>query len=291
MVNTTYAADRLGLSASGVSKAITRLEEELGVRLLNRTTRTVSLTDDGASFVERCRQILADLEEAETVVTRARAAPKGRLRVHMPVGFGRRVIGPTLSEFSRRYPELVLDVELSDRGIDLAEDGMDAAIVIGDPTDQRVIMRKLFEIRFATCAAPSYLARHGEPQTPNDLSKHQCLGYLLPYQGKYRDWQFRIGGRISHRPISGNLNLNNAESTLDACMAGAGIAHMGTFIAAEAVAAGKLKVILKSFAAPGPQVSLIYLPNRHLSARVRAFVDYITEAVPSMPPWDAILRP
>lgn len=287
----TAAAHRLGISASGVSKSVSRLEKELGVRLVNRTTRKVSLTEDGVSFFERCRQILSEIEEAETALTRARAAPRGKLRVQMPVGFGRRVIVPALADFIARYPELVVDVELSDRVPDLAEEGLDAVVHIGQLGDSRLVARRLCAIRHVTCAAPEYLRRYGEPATPDELDKHRCLAYVYPYAGGYRDWQFSYNGKRFSKVVSGSLNVNNGESLLEMAVAGAGIAAIGTFITAEAIAAGKLKIILRDYIADGPTVSVVYLPNRYMLPRVRTFVDFLGDLVPPNPPWDRLLAP
>ena len=285
----TVAARRLGISASGVSKSLARLEEDLGVRLVNRTTRKVSLTEDGVVFFERCRQVLADLDEAETTLTRARIEPRGKLRVQMPIGFGGRVVVPALAQFMARYPELTVDIELSDRVPDLAEEGLDAAVRIGELGDVRLIARNLCPIHFVTCAAPEYLRLHGEPQTPDDLDGHRCLAYVYPQTGRYRDWQFAQDGKRFSKMVSGRINVNNAESLLELAVAGAGIATMGTFIAAEAIASGKLRIILADYVAPGPLASVVYLPSRHLSPRVRTFVEFLADCIPPEPAWDRLL--
>ncbi|MFM0501431.1 LysR family transcriptional regulator [Paraburkholderia caffeinilytica] len=287
----TDAARMLGLTASGVSKAITRLEQELGVRLMHRTTRSVSLTNDGSSFFERCSHILSEIEEAEAALNQTQSAPRGRIRVQMPVGFGRRVIVPALPGFIERYPDVVIDGELSDRIVDLGYEGVDVAVFIGVPADARLIARKLCNLRFVTCASPDYFRVHGEPQTPDDLERFRCLAYVLPQTGRYRDWHFEKNGRTFAKTVSGPLNLNNTESLLEAAISGAGIAMISTFIAADAIRAGKLKVTLRDYATVGPQVSVIYLPNRNLSARVRVFVDFLARLVPPNPPWDQILEP
>jgi LysR family transcriptional regulator for bpeEF and oprC len=287
--NLTAAGERLGLTASAVSKAVTRLEEELGQRLIHRTTRKIRLTEEGRAFLERCRHILNEIAEAEAEVAHTRATPHGRLRVQMPIGFGRIVVAPALGEFTKRYPELVLDVEMSDRIVDIATEGKDAALHIGEVRDSRVIARKLCALRFVTCATPEYLAKHGEPQIPEDLEKHRCLGYFIPQAGHYRDWNFERDGKRIAMPVSGCLNVNNAESILDAAVAGAGIAHMATFVAAEAVRQGKLKVVLRQFASIGPNVSVLYLPNKHMSPRIRALVEFLSTLVPAEPAWDHIL--
>ncbi|HTP95399.1 MAG TPA: LysR family transcriptional regulator [Burkholderiales bacterium] len=284
----TDAARRLGMSPSGASKAITRLEDRLGVRLVHRTTRSVSLTDDGAAFFERCRQLLGELEDAETAVTRRRSKPSGRLRIQMPEGFGRLVIVPLLARFVDANPELVVDAELSDRVADLADEGLDAAVRIGELGDARLIARRLCDLRFVTVASPDYLARHGAPRTPDDLAHHRCLAYYLPHTHRYREWEFVAGGERFSRPLSGPLNVNNAQALLDAATAGAGIANVATFIAHEAIRAGRLRVVLREYVPAGPPVWVVYLERRHLSPRVQALVAFLTAQIPPSPPWDAV---
>lgn len=282
------AAKRLGLTGSAVSKSVTRLEKELGVRLLQRTTRSVGLTDDGQSFFEHCQQILMDIEHAENMLSKISSAAYGRLRLHMPVAFGRRVIIPAIPAFLNKHPNLVLNVELSDRTIDMAYEGVDAAVHIGEPADARLIARKLCNLRFVACASPDYLARHGEPRTPDDLDHHHCLAYVMLHSGRYREWLFQKDGKIFGKTVSGRLNVNNTETLLEAAIAGLGIAMISNFTAAEAIRSGKLRRILTDYAAIGPQVSVIYLPNRNLSPKVRAFVEFLQELLPPDPDWDKI---
>lgn len=286
----TKAAKRLGISTSGVSKSLTRLEERLGVRLANRTTRSVSLTDDGATFFERCCQILGDLEDAETVVTRRQTKPRGRLRVQLPVGFGLKVIAPFLAQFAEQCPELVIDVEFGDRIADLAEEGIDAVVRIGHPGDTRLVARKLCDLRYVPVASPDYLARHGEPKSPDDLQQHRCLGYHIPQTNRYRDWSFLSAGQPYLKPISGNLNMNNGQALVDAAIAGAGIATVATFMACDAVRAGLLRIVLSEYVQAGPPVWVGYLERRHLSLRIRAFVDFLTINIPLSSSWDTILE-
>lgn len=287
----SVAAERLGITPSGASRAIGRLEQKLGVKLLNRTTRSVSLTDDGMGFFQRCRQILADIEEAKAAVTRTQSTPRGHMRVQIPVGFGKRVIVPALAEFAERYPELVLDVELNDRGTNLAREKIDIAVKVGDVRDSRLIAKRLCHTRFIACAAPAYLEKYGEPRSPDELKKHHCLGYFIPQTGRYREWEFAVNGKEFSRTLHGTLNINNGEALLDAAMAGAGIANIATFVAAEAIASGKLKVVLRDFIAHGPEISMVYLPNRRLSPNVRAFADFLSRLIPSNPPWDRVVAP
>jgi LysR family transcriptional regulator for bpeEF and oprC len=276
----TEAAHRLGLTSSAISKAITRLETEMGVRLLLRTTRSVGLSDDGKNFFEHCQQILTDIEAAENMLNRATSSPHGRLRIHMTVGFGSRVIMPAMRGFIERYPGLTVNAELSDRNFDMAYEGIDAAIQIGELVDARLIARKLCNLRFVACASPDYLARCGEPQTPDDLDQHSCLAYVYPHTGRLREWQFEKDGKTFGKTVSGKLNVSNAESLLQAATSGLGIAMISNFIAAEAIQAGRLRCILSNYATLGPRVSVVYLPSRILSPKVRAFVDFLTELIP-----------
>jgi len=280
----TLAAQRLGLTASAISKSIARLEQELGVKLLQRSTRLVSLTGEGASFFERCRQIMAEIEEAESAVTATTATPKGRLRIQMPVGFGRRVIVPKMWQFTQLYPELSVDIELSDRFVDLTYEAVDAVIQIGPVTDDRLVSHRLCNLSFAAYASPEYLALHGTPRSPHDLDQHQCLAYLLPTSGEHRVWQFIKDGQDFSKTVSGALNINNAESLLEAASAGAGIVMVSDFIAGDALRSGKLKRILSDYVVAGPEVSIVYLPRSTLAAKVRVLIEFLQALIQDIDP-------
>ena len=280
----TLAAQRLGLTSSAISKSIARLEQELGVKLLTRSTRLVSLTGEGTSFFERCRQILTEIEDAETAVTSTTATPKGRLRLQMPVGFGRRVVVPKMWEFTQRYPELSVDIELSDRLVDLTYEAVDAVIHIGPVTDDRVVAHNLCSLSFAAYASPEYLAKHGIPKSPDDLDHHQCLAYLLPMTGDHREWRFTKDGKDFSRVVSGALNINNAETLLEAAIAGAGLVMVSDFIAGNALRSGKIQRILSDYVVAGPEVSIIHLPRSTLAAKVRVLVDYLKTIIEDIDP-------
>jgi LysR family transcriptional regulator for bpeEF and oprC len=282
----TQAAKRMNITASAVSKTISRLESELGVRLFNRTTRTVNLTSDGLSFLQCCKSVLSQITEVEATLNSMRTSVNGRIRVHMPVGFGRRVIVPGLAAFCQKYPNITVDAELTDRVVDLVYEGIDVAIVVGDISDQRVISRKLCDLHFCACASPSYIKAHGQPKDPDDLVGHHCLAYMIPPSGNYREWKFTRNGCVVSKTIAGQLNMNSAESLLEAAVAGAGIVMLSTMVTGDAIRTGKLKVILRDYIAPGPAVSAVYLPNRILSPRVKAFVDFLQDLVPPNPPWE-----
>ena len=280
----TLAAQRLGLTSSAISKSIARLEQELGVKLLTRSTRLVNLTGEGASFFERCQQILTEIENAETAVTSSTATPKGRLRLQMPVGFGRRVVVPKMWEFTQRYPELTVDIELSDRLVDLNYEAVDAVIHIGPVTDDRVVVHKLCSLSFAAYASPNYLAKHGIPKSPDDLDHHQCLAYLRPMTGDHREWKFMKDGKDFSRVVSGALNINNAETLLEAAIAGAGIVMVSDFIAGNALRSGKIQRILSDYVVAGPEVSVLHLPRSTLAAKVRVLMDYLKTIIEDIDP-------
>lgn len=269
------AAASLGLTSSAVSKAITRLEAEVGVGLLQRTTRSVGLTEDGAVFFDNCKQILGEIEQAEHLLSRATAGPYGRLRVHMTEGFGRRVVMPLLGEFLAQYPSLSVSAELSNRAVDIANEGIDIDIQIGEVADSRLVARPLGRVNFVTCASPAYLAAHGVPRTPDDLDGHNCLAYAHIHTGRLREWLFRVDGREQAKTVHGTLQANNSDALLVAAAAGLGIANVSHFLARDAIAAGAVRPILQKYAAPGPPVHAVYLRAHNIAPKVRAFVDFL----------------
>lgn len=278
------AARRLAMSKSVVSKHITRMERTLGVRLLNRTTRRLSLTEVGAAFYERCAQIVAQAEEAELIATRSHAEPRGVLKVNVPVAFGVRHVAPALAEFSALYPELRIDMTFNDRSVDLAEEGYDMAVYIAERLDGGLISRRLAPIRRTVCATPEYWRRHGKPATPHDLERHNCLVYT--YLNVQDEWCFTRQGVDVSVPISGNLRGNNENALWRAALSGLGVALLPTFIAGEDLQSGALEAALSDYAVPATSIYAVYLPNRHLSAKVRALIDFFVERFGPQPYWD-----
>ena len=285
----TAASLRLGVSTAAVSKSVSQLEARLGVKLLNRTTRSLSLTEDGSLLMQRCRNILLDVEAAEAEVRGTSLTPRGKLRVHAPVGLGRAIVMPVLLALTRRFPDLSVNADFSDRMPNLADEGLDATIRIGDMSDSRVIAKTLTRLHYVTCASPAYLAAHGTPATPADLNAHNCIAYVQWQTGRYHQWDFRKGDHTYSLTPAGSLNVNHPEAILDAVTAGMGIARMASFIAAPAILDGRLQPILEDWLAPGLPVQLIYLPNQHLSPRVRVFIDAMAEALPAALPWERAL--
>jgi LysR family transcriptional regulator for bpeEF and oprC len=270
------AAADLGITQSGVSNAISRLEDQLGVRLLARTTRRVSLTDDGAAFFERCRQSLAELEEAELVLKETRLKPTGRLRVDMPVSFGRLKVVPLLGPFQAQCPDLKLVLSFTDRYVDLVEEGIDVSVRFGVLQDSSLMARRLTQTQFRVVGAPGYLAKHGRPRTPNDLAGHNCLAFTLRDTRLARDWRFARDGVESTLAPQGNMSFSDGAALCDAACAGYGLAQIHGYYIDNAVTAGKLEPVLEKFRPAIDPIWLVYPQTRHLSPKVRAFIDFMT---------------
>lgn len=277
------AARALKLTPSAVSKQVSRLEDRLGARLLNRTTRSLSLTGEGRAFHARCVQILAEIEEAETAVTELHAAPRGTLRINATVAFMNHQVMPLLPEFLERYPELHFDLMLTDRHVDLVDEGVDVAIRFGRLAESTLIARKLADSRRVICAAPAYLARHGTPRTPADLAAHNCL--TLSTRPEFNVWEF--GPRPDqHLRVDGNFEVNQADALYDACLAGIGLARVATYLVDADIKAGRLVPVLTEHLKEATSIYIAYPHRRHLSPKVRAFVDFLVAKFNPVPPWE-----
>jgi LysR family transcriptional regulator, regulator for bpeEF and oprC len=269
------AAADLGITQSGVSNAINRLEGQLGVRLLARTTRHVSLTEDGAAFFERCRQVLADLEEAEQVLREARLEPTGRLRIDMPVSFGRIKVVPLLGAFQAQYPALKLALSFTDRYVDLIEEGIDLSVRFGALQDSSLMARRLSETQFHIVGAPSYFAKHGRPRKLEDLAAHNCLALTLRDTRLARDWRFAGDGVESTVSPMGNMSFSDGAALCDAAIAGYGLAQLHGYYFDAALKAGRLEPVLEKFKPKADPIWLVYPQTRHLSPKARAFIDFL----------------
>jgi len=266
----TKAARQLGMSPSGVSKAISRLEDQFKVRLLHRTSRSVSMTPEGTAFYERCRQIVAGLEDAEQLLSRAREMPRGVLRVTLPLSVGRLYLARVMPAFVERYPELAVEASFTDRLVDLIEEGYDLAVRMGKPPDSRVIARPLTTGTLTTCAAPAYLKRHGTPRKPEDLVNHNCIRFVVPGTGRAQDWKFQRDGKRFGISVSGNLTLDHAEALVEAALAGTALIQISSYVTTPAIRSGKLKTVLSGFQVDSPAIWVMYPQNRHLTPRVLA---------------------
>ncbi len=262
----------LGISASAVGKHVARLEQQLGVRLFNRTTRQVRLTQEGALFHERCRRILDDLDDARAMMQQAVAQPRGRLRVSLPT-IGYRFLLPVLPEFRARYPEIDLDLDFNDRMVDVIAEGVDVAIRSGELDDSQLVARRLGPFRFVLVAAPSYLAAQGMPRTPAALAGHLCLRYRFVDSARVEEWD--LPGLPERLQVA--LVCNNMESMLGAAVAGMGIAYMPDFLARDALARGELQRLLEPQLQRTGQFSAVWASSRRLSPKVRVFVDFVAE--------------
>jgi DNA-binding transcriptional LysR family regulator len=279
----TAAAAQLGMSRSAVSKAIAGLEDRLGARLLNRTTRRLALTEVGQGFYERCARIVAEAEEADLAVSRLQVAPRGTLRLSAPVSFGNLHLAPALPDFMRRYPELRVEIDLADRTIDLLDEGYDLALRIGALPDSSLIARRLADNHMVLCAAPSYWQRRGRPHEPRDLAGHACITYA--YQRNPSEWPFAgPGGPFTVR-VDGPLRSNNGDLSLAMALAGLGVVVVPRFLCGSHLADGRLEPVLQDWMPPPTGIHAVYPHGRHLSAKVRAFVDFLVERLGPQPAW------
>lgn len=277
----TKAASRLGMSPSGISKSLLRLEAKLGCRLINRTTRSASLTDEGRAVLGKFRQILEEVEQAQISLSTSLARPSGRLRLQIPIGFGQQVVIPLLANLTTDFPELSVDVELSDRFADPTEEGLDAAIRLRAPNDSRLIARKLCDIRQIAVASPDYLKRHGEPTQPEELTGHLCLSYYVPQTDGHRPWKFTSAERsVDINEVSGRLHSNSGQALLQAALHGSGIALIPDYIASDSIRSGELKRIMPQYVSQGPSVWLMYGERRFQLPRVRALIERLLAEVP-----------
>jgi DNA-binding transcriptional LysR family regulator len=268
------AGQALGLSASAVGKKVASLEARLQTRLLNRSTRRVSLTEEGALFYERCRRILDDIDDAEAALSRIAQTPRGKLRVSLPT-IGYRFLSRALPEFSKHYPEIELDLDFNDRMVDLVDEGFDAVIRSGDLPDSALMSRRLGSFNFVLCAAPSYLDRHGTPREPGDLERHHCLRFRFPTTGKMQGWALRDETSAREPRLRAALTSNNMEAIRLAAIDGLGIAYMPDFLARDALAGGALCAILDDYLVNPGQFWILWPSSRHLTPKLRSFVDFV----------------
>src|ERR1700688_3588089 len=273
----TRAADSLRIPKATATTLIQQLEASLGVKLLNRTTRRVSVTTDGAAYYPRCVAILAQVRETEESLGQRHLSPNGRLRVEVPTLMARLVIVPALPSFFARYPDIELELGCSERRADLIEEGIDCAVWSGELEDSTLIARRVGQLYFGTCAAPSYLAAHGEPHHPDELTAHRCINHFSPRTGKIFDWVFAKDGVRIQASLRGHIALDDENSYVAAAEAGLGVAQIPAFVLKEAMERGRLELLLGDwFPEPAP-LNVVYPENRHLSSKIRVFVDWVAE--------------
>jgi len=272
----TAAAGQLGISQSGLSRAIGRLESELGVRLLQRTTRAVSLTPDGRQFVEHCTPLLCGLEDSERRLGDRPCTPSGVLKLTAPSMFGRKVLVPLTGQLMARYPQLQFELVLNDRLVDLVEEGFDAALRTGPISDVRMVARPLRPLRWVTVASPGYIARHGAPESVDALQDHTCLAVRNLRSGRLVDWQFRDGDGLRDVTAPARMVFDSGDPLVEGALAGVGIVQVMDFAVADALADGRLVRVLEPFEGRTRALSLVYPPSRQASPKLKVLADALS---------------
>lgn len=284
----TAAAHQMGISRALASKQIQSLEDNLGVRLLNRTTRRVSLTDPGKNYYARVNDVLNALAEAEAEAAELQIEPRGRMRVSVPISFAVRHLAPALAEFQKRFPRVELELGLNDRLVDIVDEGYDLAIRIGRLADSSLVARRIARASLVAVAAPAYLERAGTPKHPDDIAAHNALIYTLSQ--KPGEWTFTREGETVQVKLAGNLYVNNGDYVLAAAIEGCGIGLLPTFIACDALKAGHLVPVLADWRVPEVGIHAVYPQTRALPAKTRALIDFLVERFGPEPYWERACR-
>lgn len=271
----TQAARRLGMTPSAISRAIARLEERLGVRLLQRTTRSFGLTEEGEAYYARCVRILAELKDAELALSAGREQPRGRLRVSAPVILGDNLLLPALPRFVRQWPDINVELSLRDPPVDLVAEEIDLMVHMGKLQESRLVCRHLGDCRVVMAGSPDYFAQHGRPKSPEELSRHSCLGYLAG--GTPMDWRLRTPEGEVTLPVAGRVHVNNCEALRKAALAGLGITYLLEFNVAADLRSGALEQVLAEYEIEPRPIYAVYPRHRLLAPKVRAFVDFLVE--------------
>lgn len=274
--NFTRAARQLRTTSSAVSKSVARLEQRLGVKLLDRTTRRVSLTQEGTLYYQRCVRILTEVSDAEAEVSQSLTKPRGRLRVTVPPIIGLRVLVPQLRRFRERHPEVQLELELEDDIVDLTAGAYDCALRMGEPSDSRLKARRLAPVRYVLCASPEYLRRRGTPRAPAQLAEHDCIHFRFPSTGRLEPWALTAEGGDAAVHVPRTLVFNHPEAVQLVAMDGLGIAHLPEVVAAPALASGQLVAILREHVGERGAYWLLWPPGRERLPKLRAFIDFVS---------------
>ena len=271
----TQAAQTLGLPRSSVSTAVQDLETRMGARLLNRTTRRVSLTNDGTAFYERCLRLLADIEETEGLFRKSPERLSGTLRVDAPGRIGRLILAPELPAFLDRFPELQIDLGVTDRAVNLIEDNVDCAIRVGALSDSTLVARRIGDLELINCASPAYIAAHGTPHTPDDLDQHRAVLYASPSTGRTESWEWLDNGKLHTRPMRARVVVNSAEAYIACALAGLGLIQIPAYDVRDCIASGTLVEVMPRHRAEPLPMTLLYPHRRHLSRRLQAFIEWV----------------
>ncbi|MCZ7888724.1 MULTISPECIES: LysR family transcriptional regulator [Agrobacterium] len=271
----TRAADTLGMPRSSVSAAVIELEARVGARLLHRTTRKVSPTQDGAAFYERCLRLIADVEETEGLFRQTAGQTSGKLRIDVPGRIGRLIIAPALPEFLDRHPQLDIELRVTDRTVNLVEESVDCVLRVGPLSDSGLIARKIGDLSLINVASPAYLAQHGTPSAPDDLGAHLAVNYAPPSTGRVEDWEWVENGEVGMMPIRGRVTVNSAEAYIACCLAGLGLIQIPAYDVKRHIDAGELVEVMPDHRAEPMPMALLYSHRQHLSRRLQVFADWL----------------
>jgi DNA-binding transcriptional LysR family regulator len=278
------AADSLQVDPSALSRRVQRLEKRLGVRLFNRNTRRVGLTEAGILYLSHCQEVLAKLDRADAIVSHLSVEPRGLLRVTLPVSFGQRQIAPALPEFLDLYPQIDLDLSFTNQYVDILKESIDVAIRIGQMQDSQLVVRRLVTSRRVLCASPFYLQKHGSPQTPNELAQHNCLNFSQLATGDI--WHFSCQDRQVAVPVTGKLRANSGEALYQAVLGGCGIALLETFMAGDALRTGRLETLLDDWQVPSTEICAVSSVGQYAPSKTQVFIDFLVDRFRDPPDWD-----
>ncbi|OHT21756.1 LysR family transcriptional regulator [Edaphosphingomonas haloaromaticamans] len=273
----TRAADMLGMPRSSVSAAIQDLEVRVGARLLHRTTRRVTPTQDGVAFYDRCLRLIADVEETEGLFRQTSAGPSGMLRIDVPGRIGRLIIAPALPDFFARYPDIEIGLGVTDRAVNLVEDSIDCVLRVGPLADSGMIARSIGELPLINVASPDYIARYGVPMAPTDLHAHRAVRYASPSSGRVENWEWIEDGTMRTKAMSGSVTVNSAEAYIACCLAGLGLIQIPAYDVKAHLVAGEMVEVMPDHRAESMPMTLLYPHRQHLSRRLQVFVDWLAD--------------
>lgn len=271
----TRAADTLGIPRSSVSAAVRELEGRVGARLLHRTTRKVSPTQDGIAFYDRCQSVISDVEDTVNLFRQTAAQPSGKLRIDVPGRIGRLIIAPALPDFLDLHPAIDIDFGVTDRAVDLIEEGVDCALRVGPLSNSGLVARPIGKLRLINVASPAYLERQGIPAVPDDLTRHRAVNYASPSSGRVEEWEWIEDGQLRTLPMRGRITVNSAEAYIACCLAGLGLIQIPAYDVRRHVAAGELVEVMADYRAEAMPMTLLYPHRQHLSRRLQVFADWL----------------
>ncbi|WP_321855856.1 LysR family transcriptional regulator [Paraburkholderia tropica] len=279
----TRAAELTGLTTPRVSALLRQLEQHLRCKLLNRTTRRVSPTEDGSTYYQRCVAVLSEIDDMEASLSRARIAPKGKLRVNMPTAMARRIVIPALPEFVERFADISIDLAVTDRRVDLVGEGVDCVVRVGELPDSSMVARRIGSMSTCTCATPAYLERHGTPESVDDLMHHSTVDYVSADTGRPRPLEYMVGGARRTVALRGAIAVSDADAQVECALAGLGLVKTSLYLVEPAIRAGRLCEVLPDCNTQPRPVSVVYPPDRHMPPKLKVFIDWLSALYAGIP--------